>query len=73
MTPADKTPAQPPLDKLMGRYLEKRTEAQTAGLVSADTTGDVVPFEAAPVQTVDPQLAWEEAQAAIRHFEKPKS
>jgi hypothetical protein len=67
---AEKKPDQTPLSDLMARYLQQRTEAQTAGLVSAETTGEVVPFDAAPVQTVDPQLAWEEALAAVRHFEK---
>jgi hypothetical protein len=68
----EKTPGQPPLAELMGRYLQHRTEAQSAGLVSPDAVGEVVPFEAAPVQTVDPQLAWDEALAAARYFGQPR-
>jgi hypothetical protein len=62
---AARNPEQPPLADLMARYLRQRTEDQNAGLVSKDAAGDVVPFEAAPVQTVDPRLAWDEALAAI--------
>ena len=60
-------PKQPSLTDLMGRYLERSAEAQAAGLAPA-AQGEVVPFEAAPVQAVDPRVAWDEAQAALRHF-----
>jgi hypothetical protein len=62
----NRTPVQPAVADLMARYLRQRTEDQAAGLVAPDTTGEVVPFEAAPVQTVEPALAWDEALAAIR-------
>jgi tetratricopeptide (TPR) repeat protein len=52
----------------MARYLRRRTEDQTEGLVSKDASGEVVPFEAAPVQTVDPRLAWDEALAGLKMF-----
>jgi tetratricopeptide (TPR) repeat protein len=58
------TPVQPSVAELMACYLQQRTAAHAAGLVAADATGEVVPFEAAPVQTVDPRLAWNEAFAA---------
>jgi len=53
----------------MARYLQRSAEAQAGGLVAAEAGGEVVPFEATPVQTVDPQLAWVEALAAIHHFQ----
>jgi hypothetical protein len=69
---AARQPGQPPLADLMARYLHQRSEDQKAGLVSKDAAGEVVPFEAAPVQTVDPRLAWDDAQAAVRLLQ-PKS
>jgi hypothetical protein len=51
----------------MARYLQRQTDAHAAGLASVEV-GDVVPFEAAPVQTVEPRLAWDEAVAAVRFF-----
>jgi len=59
------TAVQPAIAELMARYLQQRTDAQEAGLISPDTTGEVVPFDAAPVQTVEPRLAWVEALAAL--------
>jgi hypothetical protein len=67
------TPVQPAVADLMARYLQQRSEDQSAGLVSPDATGEVVPFEAAPVQTVEPALAWDEALAAIRLLGPAKS
>lgn len=64
-----KTTPVPPLGELMSRYLARQSEAHAAGLAAADLVGEVVPFEAAPVQTVDPRLAWDEALAAVRHFQ----
>jgi hypothetical protein len=69
---AARLPGQPPLADLMARYLQQRSEDQKAGLVSKDAAGEVVPFEAAPVQTADPRLAWDEATAAVRLLQ-PKS
>ena len=63
----NRTPVQPAVADLMARYLQQRTADQAAGLVSPDAAGEVVPFDAAPVQTVEPALAWDEALAAIRH------
>ena len=63
-----RTPVQPNVPELLAHYLQQRSEDQAAGLVAPDTTGEVVPFEAAPVQTVDPRLAYDEALAALRFF-----
>ncbi|MBY0523636.1 MAG: hypothetical protein K2R98_09555 [Gemmataceae bacterium] len=68
-TDSHDTSVQPALADLMARYLERQAEAQAAGLGTA-MTGEVTPFEAAPAQTVDPRLAWDEALAAVRHFQK---
>ena len=53
---------------LFRRYLSERTLAQAAGLGFAASAGEVEPFDAGPVQPVDPQLAWRGAQAAATHF-----
>jgi hypothetical protein len=52
----------------MAGYLRRQADAHAAGLAPVETTGEVVPFEAAPVQTVEPRVAWDEATAAIRFF-----
>lgn len=57
-TPGAATP--PSLAELMARFLHN----QAAGLAPAEA-GEVVPFEAAPVQPVDAKLAWDEAQTAL--------
>lgn len=57
-------PAQPAIAELFTRYLQRQTTAHVAGLGLLDTTAEVVPFEAVPVQPVDPRLAWNEAVAA---------
>ncbi len=58
------TPVQPTLGDLLARHLERQARAEAAGLV-AEPVGEVVPFEAAPVQPVDPRLAWDGARAAL--------
>lgn len=57
-------PTPPTLSDLFARYLQ-------SGLASAapeQTVGEVVPFEMAPTQPVDPRPAWHEALAAARWF-----
>jgi len=56
------------LSELLTRYLQQQAAAQAAGLGSADSAGDVVPFEAVPAQPVDSRLAWDEARAALDFF-----
>lgn len=58
------TPVQPKLDDLLSRYLQRRTEAQRAGLASFDA-GEVTPYDAGPVQPIDAKLAWDEARLAL--------
>src|SRR5262249_44346734 len=71
MANADNNPAkQPAVADLLAQYLRQRTEDRAAGLVSKDAAGEVVPFEAAPAQTVDPRLAWDEALSAAKMFGK---
>lgn len=64
---ASDLPVQPPLADLLASYLRRQANDFTAGLASAPV-GEVVPFEAAPVQTVEPRLAWTEAGAALAFF-----
>ena len=45
----------------------RQAEARAAGIAAPDT-GEVVPFEAVPVQPVDARLAWEEAGSAFGFF-----
>ena len=60
------TPVQPSLGTLLAGYLARQAEGHTAGLAVLDPTGDVQPFEAGPVQPIDPKPAWDEAVAAAR-------
>lgn len=64
MSETPQTPVQPKLADLMARYLERQTEARASGLGPVEI-GEVMPFEAAPVQAVEPQVAWTEALAAL--------
>jgi hypothetical protein len=54
---------------LFAGYLRRQVSRQAAGLTVADSAGEVVPFEAAPVQPVDAGLAWTEAVAVARYFQ----
>jgi tetratricopeptide (TPR) repeat protein len=60
------TPVQPSLSSLLGRYLQQQAEAHAMGLGTADLAGEVRPFDAGPVQPIDPRPAWEEASTAAR-------
>jgi hypothetical protein len=57
------SPAQPKLGDLLARYLEKQAEACAVG--AAASVGEVTPYEAGPVQPIDPKLAWDEALAVF--------
>ncbi len=59
------TPAQPPLADLFARYLNQQSSAHAEGLGLADAEGEVVPYDAVPVQPVEPRLAWSEALAVL--------
>ena len=52
---------------LFSRYLHRQMVAQAEGLGFADPDGQVVPYEAVPVQPADPRLAWEDALAVVHY------
>ena len=49
---------------LFTRYLERQVEAHAGGLGYPEPGDHATPFDVAPVQPVDPQLAWKDATAA---------
>jgi tetratricopeptide (TPR) repeat protein len=59
-------PTQPPLHELFAHYLARQAAAHEDGLGMADLGEEVVPFDAVPVQPVEPRLAWNEAVAVLR-------
>jgi hypothetical protein len=61
-------PAQLPLAELFTQYLKRQMAAQTQGLGLAEPAGEVEPYDAVPVQPVDPQLAWHDTLAVARFF-----
>lgn len=60
------TPAPPRLADLLARHLARQAEAHAAGAAPLD--GEVTPYEAGPVQPIDPKLAWDEARGVLSHF-----
>jgi hypothetical protein len=62
------TPDQPNLVQLLRNYLDRQAGAHATGLPASDRTGEVLPYEAGPVQPIDAKLAWDEALAATRCF-----
>src|SRR5262245_51107426 len=64
MTP--EAPMQPKLDELMARYLNRQAGAHASGLATFDAS-EVAPYEAGPVQPIDPKPAWDEALTALAH------
>jgi tetratricopeptide (TPR) repeat protein len=54
----------PSLSELFADYLRGQTAAQAEGLGFAEPSGEVEPYEAVPVQPVDPKQAWADALAA---------
>jgi tetratricopeptide (TPR) repeat protein len=52
------------LGELFTQYIGRQAEARSLGLGFAEAPGDVEPYEAVPVQPVEPRLAWVEATAA---------
>jgi hypothetical protein len=59
------TPAAPALSALFARYVERQSAAHAAGVGPADAAGEVVPYEAVPVQPVDARLAWHEVRTGL--------
>jgi hypothetical protein len=62
------TPTQPALPDLLSHYLQQQALAHQSGLAFPGAAGEVVPYEAAPAQPVDPRTAWDEALAALRLY-----
>ena len=58
----------PALAELFADYLKGQTAAQAVGLGFAEPDGEMEPYEAVPVQPVDPALAWTDALAAAPCF-----
>jgi hypothetical protein len=54
--------------QLLAGYLQRQSEADAAGLAAPDLGGEVLPYEAGPVQPIDARPAWEEAVAVVRFF-----
>ncbi|MCI0685611.1 MAG: hypothetical protein L0Y71_26230 [Gemmataceae bacterium] len=61
---SQETPVQPRLDELLSRYLSRQAAAHANGLATFDA-GEVTPYEAGPVQPIDPKPAWDEAVSAL--------
>jgi hypothetical protein len=64
-------PTQPSLHDLLARYLDRQASAHEEGLGLADLGGEVIPFDAVPVQPVEPRLAWAEALDVLRALDLP--
>jgi hypothetical protein len=57
------------LSELLTGYLRQEVSRHAEGLASTEPTGEVVPYEAVPVQPVDAGLAWHEAVAIARYYQ----
>jgi hypothetical protein len=64
---------QPPLSELLGRYLQEQTAAHASGMALPETLGEVVPYDAAPAQPIDPRTAWAEAVTALQFCNESRS
>lgn len=64
----DHTPGSPPLSDLLFRYLAQRMSDRTAGLAVPEPAGEVVPYDATPVQPIEPRAAWEDALAVLPYY-----
>ncbi len=65
--PSDR-PATRPLAELMTRYLQRQADAQAQGLGFPEPSDEVTPYDAVPVQPVDPALAFRETLEVCRFF-----
>jgi tetratricopeptide (TPR) repeat protein len=59
---------QPNLTHLLARFLNNQAAAHAVGLAGLDVGAEVTPYEAGPVQPIDPTLAWHEALAAAGYL-----
>lgn len=64
------TPIQPDLETLLSGYVRRQAEAEAMGLGRGDGL-EVTPYEAGPVQAIEPRVAWEEGCVALASFGKP--
>ena len=55
---------------LLARYLERQTESASRGLGFADA-GDATPYDATPMQPVEPRQAWKDAIAVVQSMSAP--
>lgn len=53
------------LSTLLTRFMEKQSRAHESGLASALPEGEVLPYDAGPVQVVEPKQAWVNAIFAL--------
>ncbi len=60
---------QPKLSELFERYLNRQTGAHADGLATFDPKAEVIPYEAGPVQPVDPKSAWTQALLVLQHLQ----
>jgi len=58
----------PDLAALLSGYLQRQADAHQRGLGTFGASGEVVPYEAGPVQPIDARLAWSEAVVAAALF-----
>ncbi len=67
--------APPPLPELLARYLQRQAADEAEGFAPVPLLGEVTPYEAVPVQPLEPRLAWDEAAVALRYLsaESPKA
>src|SRR5262249_4100426 len=54
--------------ELMSRYFARQATAVEDGLSDPFVEGEVLPYEASPVQSVDARLAWNEAQRVLTFY-----
>ena len=57
---------------LLARYLERQTESASQGLGFADL-GDATPYDATPIQPVEPRQAWKDAIAVAHSVQAPQT
>jgi hypothetical protein len=60
-------PVPPSLESLMSSYLERQAQTRELGLETG-VVGDVVPYEAGPVQPIDARTAWDEALVPLKLY-----
>lgn len=56
------------LSELFQHYLTRQVNAQAEGLGFAEPGDEVQPYDAIPVQPIDPKLAWEETRGVLKAF-----